>query len=111
MPLCRSAGVQPVFLTQPSLFGAFKDSVTGIDMTNKWMNNHDADNCLLQEKILEMYNDVLRNDSSRITVIDLSRKMPKDSRYYYDFIHFTNEGAEKVAEILATELQEKMLKN
>jgi hypothetical protein len=50
-------------------------------MTNKWMNNKDDDNTLLQEKILEMYNDVLRNDSSRIMVIDLSRKMPKDSGY------------------------------
>jgi hypothetical protein len=26
--------------------------------------------------------------------------MPKNSRYYYDFIQFTNEGAEKVAEEL-----------
>ncbi len=79
-------------------------------MTNKWVNKTDADNSALQEKILELYNDVLRNDSSRITVIDLARKMPKNSRYYYDFIHFTNEGAEKVAEILAEELQKSGLK-
>ena len=75
------------------------------------MNKKDMENCLLQEKVLELYNDVLRSDSSRIIVIDLARKMPKDSRYYYDFIHFTNEGAEKVAEILAGELQKTILKN
>jgi hypothetical protein len=109
--MCKNAGVQPIFLTQPSLFGSFTDSITGIDMTNKWMNKNDTDNSLLQEKILELYNDVLRNDSSRIMVIDLARKMPKNSLYYYDFIHFTNEGAEKVAEILAGELQKTILKN
>jgi hypothetical protein len=107
--LCRKAGVKPIFLTQPSLFGSYTDSITGVNMTNKWMNNKDAENSLLQEKILELYNDVLRNDSLRITVIDLARKMPKDSRYYYDFIHFTNEGAEKVSEILSAELQQIML--
>jgi len=108
--MCKNAGVQPIFLTQPSLFGSYTDSITGIDMTNKWMNQKDPENSLLQEKVLELYNDVLRSDSSRIMVIDLARKMPKDSRYYYDFIHFTNEGAEKVAEILAGELEKTILK-
>ncbi len=107
--MCKHAGVKPVFLTQPSLFGDYTDSLTGVPMANKWMNTSDADNSLLQEKILELYNDVLRNDSARITVIDLARKMPKNSAYYYDFIHFTNAGAEKVGEILAEELQKKVL--
>ena len=74
-------------------------------MKNKWINDKDADNSLLQEKILELYNDVIRSDSARILVIDLARKMPKNSEYYYDFIHFTNKGAEKVADILASELK------
>ncbi len=30
--------------------------------------------------------------------------MPKSSRYYYDFLHYTNDGAEKVAEITYLEL-------
>ena len=103
--MCLSAGIQPIFMTQPSLFGDYKDPVTGVNMKNKWINQKDADNSLLQEKILEKYNDVLRADSSRIKVIDLAALMPKNSLYYYDFIHFTNQGAEKVAEILANELQ------
>jgi len=103
--LCQAAGVKPIFLTQPSLFGDFVDSTTGVEMKDKWINNKDADNSLLQEKILELYNDVIRSDSARILVIDLARKMPKNSEYYYDFIHFTNKGAEKVADILASELK------
>lgn len=102
--ICQDAGIKPVFLTQPSLFGDFRDPQTGIEMKDKWINLKDKDNALLQEKILEQYNDVLRKDSTRIKVIDLARKMPKNSDYYYDFIHFTNKGAEKVAEILAAEL-------
>ena len=30
--------------------------------------------------------------------------MPKDSRYFYDVCHYTNEGSKKVAEILADEI-------
>lgn len=37
-------------------------------------------------------------------MIDLAREMPKSTRYYYDLLHFTNEGAEKVAEIIHEKL-------
>lgn len=33
-------------------------------------------------------------------VVDLAKEMPRNSKYYYDFHHFINEGAEKVAEII-----------
>jgi hypothetical protein len=69
-------------------------------MGNKWIKNDHADNCILEGKILELYNDVLRSFSDQLTVIDLAKEMPKNSVYYYDFIHFTNEGAGKVAAIL-----------
>ena len=57
------------------------------------------------KKKLELYNDVLRSYSNRLPVIDLSREMPKNSKYYYDFIHFTNEGAQLVSKILFTHLE------
>ena len=31
-----------------------------------------------------------------VLLIDLARLLPKNSTYFYDTIHFTNEGAEKV---------------
>jgi hypothetical protein len=74
-------------------------------MADKWVNNRAKENCLLNEKKLELYNDVLRSHSSQVTVIDLSREMPKNSKYYYDFIHFTNEGARLVSEILFKHLE------
>jgi hypothetical protein len=37
-------------------------------------------------------------------VIDLAREMPKSSRYYYDLMHFSNEGNDRLAAIVAREL-------
>jgi hypothetical protein len=39
-----------------------------------------------------------------LLVIDLAQKMPHNSLYYYDFMHYTNEGAQKVAEIIYEDL-------
>ncbi len=35
-----------------------------------------------------------------VTLIDLAKSMPKDSRYFYDYLHFTNEGAVRVGDII-----------
>ncbi len=102
---CLQAGIQPVLITQPSLFGSYTDSATQLQMANKWVKTNTTENCLLNEKKLELYNDVLRSYSNQLTVVDLSHEMPKNSKYYYDFIHFTNEGAQQVSKILFTHLE------
>lgn len=99
-----NAGIKPVLITQPSLFGDYIDSMTHVHIGSNWVTNESADNCILEGKILEMYNDVLRSFGDKAIVIDLSNEMPKNSDYYYDFIHFTNKGAQKVAEILFNHL-------
>jgi hypothetical protein len=98
--MCKQAGIQPVFITQPSLYGSYTDPATGVVMGNKWSTNTEQTNCELEGKILALYNDVLRSHSKDVPVIDLAALMPKNSVYYYDFIHFTNVGAQKVADIL-----------
>ncbi|MBS1567073.1 MAG: hypothetical protein JST39_22010, partial [Bacteroidetes bacterium] len=57
-------------------------------------------------EVLEMYNNVVRQvcRKEKTTLIDLAAKMPKSSSYYYDHSHFTNQGAQKVAEIVAADL-------
>ena len=103
--LCRSADIEPILVTQPSLFGDYVDSATHIPMGTKWVKNDGTgDNSVLEDKKLERYNDVLRSYSPQLTVVDLARRMPKNSLYYYDFIHYTNAGAKKIAEILSHEL-------
>ena len=102
---CIQVGIHPILITQPSLFGSYTDSATNIAMGNKWTEKNEEDNCLVYEKKLELYNDVLRSYSNKLTVIDLEREMPKKSNYYYDFTHFTNEGAGIVSAILFTHLR------
>jgi lysophospholipase L1-like esterase len=103
---CTFHGINPVFITQPDLFGRGIDSVSGADLEK--VKCADNINGKLLWQILEMYNDVTRKVCAQknIVVIDLAELMPKNSIYYYDGSHFTNLGAEKVAEIISNGLKD-----
>ncbi|HEY4966023.1 MAG TPA: SGNH/GDSL hydrolase family protein [Puia sp.] len=95
--------IKPVFITQPALFGNAVDSTTGIFMGNRMLDGYD---CAMDWDLLQLYNDEVRNlRADGVAVIDLAAAMPKDSKYFYDFMHYTNAGAEKVAAILADSLR------
>ncbi len=98
--ISRKNAIEPVLITQPSLYGAGVDDVTGVNLETIQMGK--ASNGLLEWKILELYNDAVRRIGKKedVLVIDLARKMPKSSLYYYDMLHYTNEGAYKIAEIV-----------
>lgn len=102
--LCRQNDIEPVFVTQPVLYGQGVDDVTGVDLETIEINPHT--NGYLQWNVLEKYNDVVRQAGrdERVLVIDLAEKMPHSSTYYYDFVHYTNAGARKVAEIIFADL-------
>lgn len=101
---CRSNQIEPVFVTQPALYGAAIDPETGIDLAKVDVNGRE--NGALAWRLLEMYNDVTRRVASAkdLWLIDLAREMPKDSRLFYDFLHYTNAGAARVGEIVAIHL-------
>ncbi|MEW6660456.1 MAG: SGNH/GDSL hydrolase family protein [Thermodesulfobacteriota bacterium] len=103
--IAQSHDIIPVLITQPVLFGNLQDPATGVNLA-KVEIGEDMDGELAW-KVLELYNDTTRNvgQEDGVLVIDLARKMPKTSIYYYDFMHFTNGGAEKAAEIVSQELQ------
>jgi hypothetical protein len=65
---------------------------------------------LAQWQVLDAYNEVTRRVGRElgVLVIDLARRLPKTSRYYYDYHHYTNAGAEAVAEVVAEELRGKL---
>jgi lysophospholipase L1-like esterase len=100
--LCRRNGIEPVFVTQPALFGEVVDRATGVDLSRKQVNGRG--NGALEWKLLESYNTVTRRVAAQhgVFLIDLAARMPKDSRLFYDFLHFTNEGSEVVGTIVAT---------
>lgn len=104
-----SAGILPVLVTQPALYGAGQDPVSGVNLETirlGWQKYAGIYNGKFAWEILEQYNQATRRvaDREKIPVIDLANILPKDSSYFYDFIHFSNAGAEKIGQILSREM-------
>jgi len=101
----RRAGIEPVLVTQPWLNGDAIDPATGVDLSVVQVRG--AANGRLWWRVQEMYNDVTRQTAHDhgVLLIDAAREMPKDSRLFYDFLHYTNEGAARLGEIVATRLE------
>lgn len=95
--LLKKNNIAPVLITQPTLYGDLTYDVDGTSIS------HGKD----QMKILEFYNDVTRRTGMEndVLVVDLAAELPKNTKYYYDFYHFTNEGSEKVAGIIYEKLR------
>jgi lysophospholipase L1-like esterase len=104
---CLAWHIIPVLMTQPNLFGVGKDPVTRADleMYPTDSKDHDINGKMIWE-MLERYNDEVRwvCDEKGAVLIDLARMVPKNSLYYYDMSHFTNEGAMLVAKAVAGQL-------
>jgi lysophospholipase L1-like esterase len=99
--LCRGHGIEPVLITQPSLLGGV-DPRTGIDTRPMEVELWEKLDGALAWRLLERYNDVTRQVGRErgVLTVDLARAMPKDSTFFYDFFHFTNEGADRVGAIV-----------
>jgi lysophospholipase L1-like esterase len=99
--LDREHGIEPVLITQPSLLGGV-DPRTGIDTRPMELELWEKLDGALAWRLLERYNDVTRQVGRQrgVLTVDLARALPKDSTYFYDFFHFTNEGADRVGAIL-----------
>lgn len=99
--LCRGAGIEPVFLTQPALYGPGTDDATGVNLARVEVDRERLINGGGAWELLETYNDATRGVGARegVMVVDLARRLPKSSRLFYDFLHFTNAGADAVAGI------------
>lgn len=102
--IARTDGIAVVLVTQPALAGAGVDDETGADLAR--IHVAPGRTGKMWWDALEAYNGVTRRvgREERTLVIDLASKMPKSSRYFYDFLHFTNAGAEMVATILSRDL-------
>ncbi len=51
---------------------------------------------------IELYNEVTRQVAQKdgVLLIDLARELPRNSAYYYDYLHYTEPGAQAVAGIV-----------
>ena len=99
----KAYNIQPILLTQPLLFGEGTDDITGVNLESirtRFQNGK------TYWKVLELYNDVSRKVAlqENIIFLDLAYHLPKSSLYFYDGMHFTNEGAIAISDILYKEL-------
>src|ERR1700730_2242783 len=98
--LCRSNKIEPVFITQPSLMGNAADNISGVDLSTFPMGKINGG---LFWELLELYNQETKKSAaeSGLFLIDLAHELAKSSAYYYDAIHFNNQGNIKVGEIIS----------
>jgi lysophospholipase L1-like esterase len=101
---CLANNIVPVMMTQPHQFGVGVDSLTGVDLETFYID--EGQNGKSEWLRLELYNDVVRElcKEKNVPLIDLARLVPKNSLYFYDYGHFTNEGAAVVAEVVSDSL-------
>lgn len=97
--MTRNNGSLPVLITQSAVYGPGTDDVTGINLETVPAS---PGNGMTAWDVLELYNNVLRARAKDegVPLVDLAAAMPKSTRYYYDYIHYTKEGADKVSAIL-----------
>lgn len=81
---CIKNSIKPVFITQPLVYDG-----------EGW-------------EIMELYNKsvIAICNELQIDYIDLANEMKKDQHYFYDSMHYTNEGAEMVSDIIFAHLNE-----
>jgi lysophospholipase L1-like esterase len=102
---CRRHGIEPVLVTQPWLNGDAIDPTTGVNLATIQVRG--AANGRLWWQVQELYNDVTRQAAAAhgVLLIDAARELPKDSRLFYDFLHYTNEGAARLGDIVSMHLE------
>jgi len=102
--VCRDHGIEPVLLTQPTLYGPDVDPVTGVNLATVKLGEHL--NGRLMFAIVELYNEVTRQAAQKngVLLIDLARELPRNSAFYYDYLHYTEPGAREVASIVDRQL-------
>ena len=99
--ICRDNGIEPVLVTQPLLAGSGTDDVTGVDLARVRAYGPRQTGKMYWDSV-EAYNNVTRKVArdKGVTIVDLAQSMTKSSRYFYDFIHYTPQGAQVIADIL-----------
>lgn len=95
--ICRDNKIKLILVSQVILFGDESDLVTNIDLGKIKIGDI---NGKTEGLLLKQYNKTTYElaEANHLPFINLSAQLPKDSRFFYDGFHMTNEGAEIVAD-------------
>lgn len=102
---CLAHNIKPVLLTQPLLTGGGIDTLSGMNLDKVRIVR--GINGELWARKLDLYNHALKRLAKErsLLCIDLAAMLPKSTRYYYDFVHYTNAGTQKIVELITPELE------
>ena len=102
--------ILPILLTQPALYGNSIDPSSGFNLSTVKIGNLNGE---VSWELLNHYNKATIKvaEKENIPFIDLSFLLEKDSKYYWDFIHYSNEGNKKIGEILTPKIRNIIDKN
>jgi lysophospholipase L1-like esterase len=96
----REQNIRTIFLTQPLLYDDSPrwKNILGWEYSN--MGRHGFLSAATHARLLGFFNDELRRvcNEERVEVVDLAATVPHSEEYFYDSMHFTERGAEVVAE-------------
>ena len=106
--ICKENNIKLIFVSQSILFSDEKDLYSNVylgDLKTGEINGK------ARAFILKMYNKVTFDfaEKNKIPYINLAARLPKDSRFFYDGYHFTNDGSEISAGIIYDEIISKNL--
>jgi hypothetical protein len=97
---CLRNNIKPVLITQPMLCGMGTDSTTGMNLQQvrivRGMNGE------MWNRKLQLYNEALKKVAmeNNLLCIDLANLLPRNSVYYFDFVHQTRQGTQKITELI-----------
>jgi len=101
----RAGGALPILMTQPLVVGPAIDPVTGTDLARirvPFRGEH-LDGATAWA-LMEVYNQATRRvaTATDTPLVDLARDMPKRLDFYYDVMHYTDDGSKALAALVAT---------
>jgi len=102
--MAKNAGITPILITQASVVGFGIDKETGIDLERVDLGGFSG---RLFWEMVELYNDIVREIASEhnLYLIDLATELEKNTRFFYDAVHMTDEGAAETGRIIGEKLE------
>jgi lysophospholipase L1-like esterase len=100
---CSQKKYDCLFVTQPT---AYSDKISPYLKSRLWMTPPDASYTLDLDSLINIstfYNLTLKKitDKYQLPLCDLANKIPPSEEYFYDDVHFNENGSKKVAEIIS----------
>jgi len=100
---CKTSSYECMFVTQPS---AYQINISPELKKRLWMTPPNEDYTLDLNSLINistLYNDWLLEfgNSEGISVCDLNKKIQPSTKYFYDDVHFNEQGSIKVAAVVA----------